>query len=404
MISSLWGRIPAMGLKVLIVSHLYPNRVKPTFGGFVARQVSILRQQGVEVRVVSPTPYSNAFLSKLKPKWREYYQVPEEDKIDQVQVSYPRYPHLPGSSRRWLSGPLAKKFIGGFLRKIVSEFGPDCVLANMLTMDAYLATQSIESCPVFSYMIGDDINIYPSEDQRIKQQTSETLELSDKILSVSHSLAQQMAKIFGESLLTKTHIVYRGFDLNRLPKNRENRASLKDQLGLSGDHRYFLYLGGLEKNKGVLDLAQAAKSYPEKYQFLFIGDGELMETLSEISPLNTVSLGRKPFAEVQKYLMACDAFIFPSYNEGFSNALLEAQAHGLPALVSDIPPNCELIEDGVNGYRFTTRSVSSLKKAIDRFLALSQTEVDRLSTNSSQRVQEKFSTQKNIEKLIDLLR
>jgi glycosyltransferase involved in cell wall biosynthesis len=41
--------------------------------------------------------------------------------------------------------------------------------------------------------------------------------------------------------------------------------------------------------------------------------------------------------------------LLPSRREGMSNALLEAQSWGIPAVVSDIPGNREVIEDGVNG-------------------------------------------------------
>jgi glycosyltransferase involved in cell wall biosynthesis len=42
-------------------------------------------------------------------------------------------------------------------------------------------------------------------------------------------------------------------------------------------------------------------------------------------------------------------FVLPSRHEGMSNALLEAQSWGIPAVVSDIPANCAVVEDGLNG-------------------------------------------------------
>ena len=44
-----------------------------------------------------------------------------------------------------------------------------------------------------------------------------------------------------------------------------------------------------------------------------------------------------------------DALVLPTRAEGISNSLLEAMARGIPAIVSDIPPNREVVEDGLCG-------------------------------------------------------
>ncbi len=50
-------------------------------------------------------------------------------------------------------------------------------------------------------------------------------------------------------------------------------------------------------------------------------------------------------SDVQRLLDAADFFVLMSQREGFSFALLEAMAHGLPAIVADIPENIEAIGD-----------------------------------------------------------
>ena len=48
-----------------------------------------------------------------------------------------------------------------------------------------------------------------------------------------------------------------------------------------------------------------------------------------------------------------DLFLFPSYREGLSLALLEAMVNKLPVICSDNRGNCDLVDDGWGGYRLS---------------------------------------------------
>jgi glycosyltransferase involved in cell wall biosynthesis len=69
------------------------------------------------------------------------------------------------------------------------------------------------------------------------------------------------------------------------------------------------------------------------------------------------------------YLGAADVFVLPALAEGMSNALLEAMAHGVPQVVSDVSGNADLVvEGGPGGFtvrpRTPTRSARALKAAL----------------------------------------
>lgn len=55
-------------------------------------------------------------------------------------------------------------------------------------------------------------------------------------------------------------------------------------------------------------------------------------------------------------------FLFPSWYEGFSGALVEAMMAGIPIIASDIPMNLEAIEDGKSGLVFPVTNVTALAK------------------------------------------
>ena len=74
-------------------------------------------------------------------------------------------------------------------------------------------------------------------------------------------------------------------------------------------------------------------------KLLFVGPIEKEETIDDIGYFRAedkiVKTGRVP--DVERYLAASDVFILPSYREGFGMSVVEAEAMGVPVVVTDIP-------------------------------------------------------------------
>ncbi len=69
-----------------------------------------------------------------------------------------------------------------------------------------------------------------------------------------------------------------------------------------------------------------------------------------------------------RFLRSADAFVLPSQSEGLSNSLLEAISYGLVCVVSDIPQNRFVIEDGVNGLLFRQGSSEDLASRLESLI------------------------------------
>jgi glycosyltransferase involved in cell wall biosynthesis len=135
-----------------------------------------------------------------------------------------------------------------------------------------------------------------------------------------------------------------------------DRAEFLSQQKLPADAKLIAVIGRLAPQKRVKDLIwalQIVRQLEPRAYLLIIGDGPLRDSLQlHAEDLECAShirfLGHRN--DVPRILPLLDLFWLGSDYEGQSNSLLEAMAAGIPPLVSDIPPNREVVTHGQNGY------------------------------------------------------
>lgn len=147
-----------------------------------------------------------------------------------------------------------------------------------------------------------------------------------------------------------------------------------------------------------------AKARPTA-QMTFVGAGDpapWIRMLQAGGLAHTVRFVGRAY-DAAPYYASAGIFVLPSRVEGMSNALLEAQSWGLACVVSDIPGNCAVVRDGVNGLIVPVGDVASLANAILRLLG--DTGLRRtLGNNAREKAEKEFSLEAITDRLLDAYR
>jgi len=151
---------------------------------------------------------------------------------------------------------------------------------------------------------------------------------------------------------------------------------------------HVLYVGRLSEEKGVLELAEAARDLP----LVVAGAGHLASRLPGV-------VGPVPPRELGRYYDRAAVVAVPSRREGYGLVAREAMAHGRPVVASAVGGLVEAIEDGVNGVLVPPRDITALREALEELLA-DAGERKRLGTAARAHAVEHFSREAELEALL----
>lgn len=142
------------------------------------------------------------------------------------------------------------------------------------------------------------------------------------------------------------------------PASDARRRELRERFGLPAEAPVVLYLGRVAPEKSLENLVDAFARVLERAPqavLAFVGDGPSRKGLEDQARALGLPADRVRFvglvkpAEVPAWLQASDIYTLVSYNEGFPCALVEAMSVGLASVVSDIPANRQLVDEGLHG-------------------------------------------------------
>jgi glycosyltransferase involved in cell wall biosynthesis len=181
-------------------------------------------------------------------------------------------------------------------------------------------------------------------------------------------------------------------------------------LNLPAGRQYVLFVGRIVAHKGIDTLIQAWNLIGEKTRqqttLLIAGANAgdaLFSRLDDLvqSDSSVRYLGR--IDNVVGLYGLADLLVLPSWHEGFPYSVLEAQACGLPAIVSRVTGNVDSVIDGETGLHVEKNNAKELAAAIEQLLSDPDT-LSRLGQHATERVVEHFQEQLVLSNLIEFYR
>lgn len=155
------------------------------------------------------------------------------------------------------------------------------------------------------------------------------------------------------------------------------------------------FLGRLDEEKRIRELADVAKRLPEDMKFVFAGDGDLREWLKqelseEIESGSVEMLGWVDREEVPEVLSRFRLLVLPSQStEGLPTVILEAFACGTPVYATPVSGVPDLVEKNRTGFRMTEINPRQISKSIEKIITGKKTH--RISKNACDLIESEYT-------------
>lgn len=138
---------------------------------------------------------------------------------------------------------------------------------------------------------------------------------------------------------------------------------INEQKNIRENLETICFVGRVSVAKGAREIFKIAEEFPEiKFKLA----GEVSEEVISWKRLENIEfLGMMEHNKIIELLDEADIFLFPSYTEGFSLALAESMARGVPAIATDVGANINMLENQ-GGIVVKIGDINEIKLAIEK--------------------------------------
>ena len=211
-----------------------------------------------------------------------------------------------------------------------------------------------------------------------------TYACANKVYANSKGLRRFIVDSLGASK-NKIHIIGEGSSngidssfFSKTPDVEQAAREIRNKHQVKGDHFVFAFVGRIVNDKGISELIEAFKeirkqNLQKRFVLLLVGPFE-----QELDPLRAddyTFLNDDPDIilagfqkDVRPWIAASNAFIFPSYREGFPNVVMQACCLEVPCVVSDINGCNEIVRDHKTGLIVPVKDWKKLYEAMNEIM------------------------------------
>ena len=205
----------------------------------------------------------------------------------------------------------------------------------------------------------------------------------------------------------KSNVVHKGsvggVDVQKFKFSIKIRNKLRNHLSISNETFVFLYLGRINKDKGIVDLVNAFKKIEQNNDaiLIFVGsieDNQLIEMIYNKKKILHFSFTKRP----EDWFSTADVLCLPSYREGFGTVVIEAASCGIPSLCSNIYGLKDSIINNKTGFFHKPGSVNDIKKKM-LYMIRNRKLVKKCGIFAKKRASENFEKSLITKKLLGLI-
>ena len=212
-----------------------------------------------------------------------------------------------------------------------------------------------------------------------KMMVKNAIKKAKKIITVSRFSKSEIENYYN---IKDIEVIYNGYE--HIFRVKADDGIFK-KLQKVEKNRYFFTLGTIQKNKNIEWILKVAKLNTDK---TFVITGYMNQENIKFDLKNVIYTGYLQDEELKALMENCEAYIIPSFYEGFGIPPLEAFALGKNVIASDIPVFHEIFEDEIkyiNPYEYNV----NLNELVD--------------SQNRQKILDKFSWEKSAEELLNII-
>lgn len=365
---------------------------------------------------------SGTYVRKLAEEFAKKNEVgivcPDDHKLSKVTIFTVTTP-FPGVFQNHPDYPKAKKYsemtnnelsvyIFSYLERVlqaVNKFKPEIIHVQHASFLVWVADyiKSIYNIPFVVSVHGPDLNS-ALIDKRLKKLTKRSISQASKILPNSFDTKNRFLAIFGRTFKRKMRTIYPGVDLKLYPKGKQIKLITK-KYPLEGK-KLVIYVGRLDKEKGVEFLIRAAKDIAAEIYILGGGDyqKDLERLMRELKLKNVHFVGyfdKKYVEELREFYQRADTVVVPStVKEALGLVILEAMACSTPVVASRIGGIPAIVKDGKTGFLVKPRASKEIAERVNQIVGNEKLR-KAMGDRCRKLIEEKYTWEKAASAIID---